>query len=282
MSCYAIADLHLCPEQPLLLKAFVSLVEHLKSGDELFILGDLFNFFIGLDPDDVAQKTVQQALASARSRGVKSYFIRGNRDFLMNRKEASALNMELLPDLTILSRAGKHILFTHGDLFCTNDKQYMSYRRKVSNPLLQFLFRLLPLSRRRRIGQNLRRRSKANAPKRHDSTVYGVVPETMASYCHSTVQTKAASAQAEPTQMSPAIQNTSQVEANPVGVDLIVHGHLHQLGTHRHEINGVHARMVLGAWGKHLSYFRLDDDGKCSLVQDNISESIISPLSCPN
>ena len=193
MACYVIADLHLDVTRPELTQALRTFVASLKPQDELYIIGDLFNFFVGLDPEDIAQQA----------------------------------NLTLLPKLYYLERFSQRLLLTHGDIFCSNDLKYQAYQRKVNNKLLQWLFRRLPLSRRRAIGAKIRQQSASSV--RYQSEIYGVVTQTVAQYCHN--------------------------------VDLLVHGHIHVLGTYHNEVPGLKARYVLGAWGQNLSYFKLDEQG---------------------
>ena len=231
MACYVIADLHLDATRPELSAALERWVAGLAAGDELYIIGDLFNFFVGLDPQDGAQQAVARIMGAARTRGLACYFIHGNRDFLVNQREAAALGLTLLPDLYYLERYGYKLLLTHGDIFCSNDLKYQAYQRKVNNKCLQWLFRRLPLAQRRAIGAQIRRRSAQENQVRRDSAIYGVVPATVGTYC---------------------------VGHEPLTV---VHGHIHVLGQHYDAVPGLAARYVLGAWGHELSYFQLDELG---------------------
>lgn len=228
MACYVIADLHLDARCPQLIAALGSFVARLKAEDELYILGDLFNFFVGLDLQDKAQAEVAKIMAEARARGIACYFIHGNRDFLVSAREAKKLGFTLLPDLYYLERYGQRLLFTHGDIFCSNDLRYQAYQRKVKNKFLQWLFRRLPLSRRRAIGARIRSESAKANSFRYQSEIYGVVSSTVAQYC--------------------------------ANVQLLVHGHIHVLATYQDEAPGL-TRYVLGAWGQNLSYFKLDAEG---------------------
>lgn len=242
MACYIIADLHLQASRPELLQAFSSFVAALKAGDRLYILGDLFNFFIGLDPQDEAQLVVRQVLGQAQERGVASFFVHGNRDFLLTSREAHSLHMTLLPDTWVLSQNGINILLTHGDDFCSNDLAYQRYKRKVSNRCLQFLFRLLPLWKRRQIGHSIRMRSQDMVRSPEERELYGVVPATVAEICAHYVEQHAAT-------------------LSPQRIDYVVHGHIHEFGRHEGECKDLKARLVLGAWGNMLSYCYVGDGG---------------------
>lgn len=255
MALYVIADLHLQEQSPELLQAFHNFVSCLNNDDELYIIGDLFNVYVGLDPEDKAQDLVRTTLNKASSRGVQCFFIHGNRDFLMNTKEAQYFGLQLLPDVTYIS-AGHHIglLLTHGDLLCTNDQAYQAYRRKVSNRLLQWLFRRLPLKKRRQIGHNIRAQSKDAESRYRDPAIYGIAREALERYC------KDYKDQGKP-------------------ISFIVHGHIHEFSSFHNEVTGLTTRFVLGAWGSHYSYFKLDrESGVCALKEEPI-ESLLSELS---
>lgn len=238
MAMYVIADLHLHPKGEILLRAFESFVAKLHHGDQLYILGDLFNFFVGVDPHNQAQQRVRTALGHAQTLGITSYFIRGNRDFLMTAKEAQWLNMTLLTDIALVRFAEGHaVLLTHGDLFCTNDLAYMSYYRKVHNPCLQALFRALPMFLRRKIANNLREQSKHQDRSSKGREFYGVVDQTIDNY---------------------ALEYSQHSQPAPLELPLplLVHGHIHEFGQHGPTTN-VQQRYVVGAWGKNFSYFKL-------------------------
>lgn len=247
MACYIIADLHLQASRPELLQAFRDFVSALKHGDRLYILGDLFNFFIGLDPEDRAQEVVQEVLKQAQERGVESFFVHGNRDFLLNAKDADHLNMQLLPDNFVLKIGPHHILLTHGDDFCSNDLEYQRYKRKVSNKCLQWLFLRLPLKKRRKIGNSIRMRSQDMVRPPHLRELYGVVEKTVDQIC-----ARCAAANKAPC------------------IDYVIHGHIHELGEHIRESSSPKARLVLGAWGEHLSYCYIGDDGVPSLREEKL------------
>ncbi len=243
---YIIADLHLQEQNPELLQAFRDFVGRLHAGDNLYILGDLFNFFVGLDPQDVAQQVVRDTLHQAKMRGVTCFFQHGNRDFLLTAAEAQALNMTLLPDLTVRRIAGLNVLLAHGDDFCSNDASYQRYKRKVSLPCLQGLFRCLPLACRRRIGHNIRNRSEAENFVGRDPAIYGVVVDTVAHYCK-------------------LLQKSDDAP-----VDVVVHGHIHALGQFKSEAGFRFSRYVLGAWGRSLSFCLIDAQRQVSLVEEKL------------
>lgn len=238
MAVFVIADLHLSNSTPDLLEGFTGFINKLKDGDELYIIGDLFNFFVGLDQSNQAQKLVAKVLSQAKERGISSYFIKGNRDFLMTEAEAKSLGLTLCDDICLIEKSGKPIILSHGDLFCTNDLAYQKYYRLVNNKFLQLLFRMLPLFVRRKIASRIREQSKDAHYHRRDPLIYGVVPKS--------------------------IDNIAKdlCDKNNCSNSLVVvHGHIHEFSFFSHEGDFVNSRYVLGAWGNQFSYWAITDDG---------------------
>lgn len=232
MAMYVIADLHLHPQEETLQRAFYAFVSKLHAGDELYILGDLFNVFVGLDKQNKAQCLVKDTLAEAQTLGIKAFFIHGNRDFLMNKREAEWLNMELLDDvsLRLFGKSSYPVMLSHGDIFCTNDLGYMSYFKKVHNPYLQGIFRTLPMFARRRIANLMREQSQNTDRTLKGQEFYGVVDASIDEYASTLSQ--------------------------ELPIPIFVHGHLHDFGEHS-GLTNVLKRYVVGAWGDKFSYFKL-------------------------
>jgi UDP-2,3-diacylglucosamine hydrolase len=155
-----ISDLHLAIERPHTLILF----EHFlgtrpKPGDRLFILGDLFDVWIGGDDDAVLADRVRAALRAASDRGVALFIQRGNRDLVMGRRLMRECGAELLPDCFVTTVAGQPTLLMHGDLLCTDDVDYQKTRRRFRNPLFQWIMLRKSLKERRRILAGRGRRS---------------------------------------------------------------------------------------------------------------------------
>lgn len=256
MSAYVIADLHLSTSTPELLSGFAAFVNTLQPGDELYILGDLFNFFVGLDKYNNAQKLVSYVLKEAALRSITAYFIKGNRDFLMNAAEAKSLGLILLDDIALVKIANKSILLSHGDLFCTNDEGYKRYYRLVNNKILQRLFKLLPMCLRRKIATRIRQQSKESHFHRRDPLIYGVVPNSVASKAQELLANKA--------------QQDPQNWQGFTKVDYVVHGHIHEFKAFHNESAMVDTRYVLGAWGNKFSYWAIDQDGNVSFSEQDL------------
>jgi len=153
-----ISDLHLSPRRPLLTRLFIDFLEQrAPAAARLFILGDLFDAWIGDDDNPLPE--VLGALWRFKAKHRQCLLMRGNRDFLLGRGFARATGCRLIPDPFLLRLNDEPILLMHGDLLCTDDLAYQRFRRRVRNPLVQRLFLWLPLSKRRRIAAQYRQRS---------------------------------------------------------------------------------------------------------------------------
>jgi UDP-2,3-diacylglucosamine hydrolase len=157
-----ISDLHLREERPDLTQRFaVFLADTAAANVEvLFILGDLFEYWIGDDDLDAPfNEEVCNLLRSASDMGPRICFIAGNRDFLIGTRFAAAAGIDLLPETTVVSAGGAATLLMHGDTVCTDDLPYQEFRRMVRSPQWQEAFLDRPLSERRAEVEKLRKRS---------------------------------------------------------------------------------------------------------------------------
>lgn len=219
MSTLFIADLHLCDEEPAITAGFIHFLAHQAvSADALYILGDLFESWIGDDDAGPLHLQIAAAIKTLVNTGVPCYFIHGNRDFLLGKRFASLSGMILLPESQVINLYGRKMLIMHGDTLCTDDTAYLAFREKVHRPWLQTLFLALPLFFRRRIAAKMRASSKtANSSK--SLTIMDVNPQAV-------------------------------VEAlTDHQVQWLVHGHTHRPAIHELVANQQPAfRCVLGAW----------------------------------
>lgn len=155
-----ISDLHLASERPATLALFLQFLrKRPQPGDSLYILGDLFDAWIGDDDDAPLADTVRGALGDLTARGVALFLQRGNRDFMMGKRLARETGAQLLPDPHRMTVAGQPTLLMHGDLLCTDDVAYQKARRKLRNPLFQWLAMRKSLAGRRKMAADYRRRS---------------------------------------------------------------------------------------------------------------------------
>lgn len=155
-----VSDLHLSPENPAMTDCFLRfLIREAPNADALYILGDLFEAWIGDDVQDDFTNTIIEALKNWPK---PLYLMQGNRDFLMGEVFAHKINAKLLPDPTVINLYSVQTLVTHGDLLCTADKSYLRFRKIVHMKWLQKIFMWLPLSVRNKIAGKLRSQSSSH------------------------------------------------------------------------------------------------------------------------
>ena len=218
---YFIADLHLSENRPHLLALFRQFMqEQAPEAEKLYILGDLFDFWIGDDEQSDLISEVQQLIRHLTEQGVPCYFQHGNRDFLIGKKFANACGLTLLPTYQVIDLYGTPTLLCHGDTLCVDDVKYQHYRKKVHQKWRQWLFLHLPLKVRLKIAEKIRAKSRQD--KQLKSTEIMDVNATFVQQMF---------AQFHVTQM--------------------IHGHTHR--QKHHEIPPHFHRIVLGDWGETSS-----------------------------
>lgn len=228
MSVLFISDLHLSPERPEVTRAFLRFLKsRASSAEALYVLGDLFEAWIGDDdPSDLALE-VQSAFARLSNSGVALYVQQGNRDFLLGKRFAANTGAVMLGDETVIEHWGQRALVMHGDSLCTDDIDYQRFRRKSRNPLYKWCLRALPLKRRQKLASDWRARSRA-ANSNKPSAIMDV--------------------------NSDAVDRVMQKH----GVSLLIHGHTHRPDQHsvtRGE------RLVLGDWDSMGWVIEMDKAG---------------------
>lgn len=168
MTTLFISDLHLAPERPEVSRAFFDFLrsDAINAG-ALYILGDLFEAWIGDDDPSELSRMIITALAELHDSGTQLYFQHGNRDFMVGKQFAKETGAVLLPEHHVIDLYGKSVLLLHGDTLCTDDKDYQRFRRRVRNPLGKWILRRLPLKKRLELAAKWRAGSKeinANKP----------------------------------------------------------------------------------------------------------------------
>lgn len=156
------ADVHLGPHGPKTAQAFYQfLTQARQHANALIICGDIFHAWVGADQALDPPNWLAQAIHHFRqiSQDIPIYFMRGNRDFLLDQRFANYVGAQLLPDQIILHTDQQELILTHGDELCTDDVSYQRFRRHVRNPLIQSWFLKLPLHWRLKIAGGLRQRS---------------------------------------------------------------------------------------------------------------------------
>jgi UDP-2,3-diacylglucosamine hydrolase len=221
-----ISDLHLSENTPSVTEGFF---EFLKTAAQelshLYILGDLFEAWVGDDDDSQHAMSVMQKINHATRNGLEIFFIHGNRDFLCGQKFAEQSNLTLLPDPFFLNFFDQKIALSHGDNFCTEDLEYIKFKKEVRSEKWQQEFLQKPLDDRLNIASNMRDASQKNNSNK-DISIMDVTPN--------------------------AIQEFFAEHR----IDLLIHGHTHRPNTH--QINSG-TRIVLGDWHKTGWCLTLDE-----------------------
>jgi len=224
-----ISDLHLSEERPAANERFIGFLEgKARSAEALYILGDLFEYWIGDDDLEAPFNAVMAGMLRALSRqGIRLYVMHGNRDFLMGERFCAATGAELLPDPTVHDIQGVGTLLAHGDTLCTDDLDYQNWRRTARSAEWQREFLAKPRAERRSMILGLRERSKA---------VVQVKPAEIMDVNDAAV--------------AQALQRH--------GVTRLVHGHTHRPGRHGLSVDGRPAeRWVLPDWYGRGGYLEI-------------------------
>lgn len=229
-----ISDLHLSEERPEANERFFRFLEDDAAGaDALYVLGDLFEYWIGDDDVDAPFNAVIAGFFRRLSRaGTRLYFMHGNRDFLVGERFAAATGAALLADPTVIDG----VLLMHGDTLCTGDADYQAWRRTARDPAWQRDFLDKPLAARRATVEGLRAKSKE---------VIG----------------------AKPAEIMDVNDDAVRDALRRHGVSRLVHGHTHRPGVHRLEVDGRRCeRWVLPDWYGRGGYLEIAG-GKPRLVR---------------
>ncbi len=228
-----ISDLHLSVERPATVALLLRFLTEIAAGaDRLYILGDLFDVWLGDDDRSPPIPEVTAAMANLTAGGTRLYLMHGNRDFLIGKQFCLRTGCELLPDPTVIELAGENILLMHGDLLCTNDHTYQQARNEMRSEEFSQEFLAKPLDERALFATEARRKSDATTATLSEEIMdvdQGAVIERMLEH----------------------------------GVRILIHGHTHHLETHEFLLEGeLAARYVLGDWHEDRgSYLCANEQG---------------------
>ena len=211
-----ISDLHLSEDTPHIEQGLVTFLEQEGDIDRLFLLGDIFEAWIGDDDDSPLALRFAEAMKRVADAGTQIYFTRGNRDFLIGQSYLNQFGAKLLGDSVCMEVAGESTLLMHGDLLCSDDVDYLAFRAIAHNPEWQAEMLSKSLDERRALAKQLRTMSKEAASNKardimdvNDDTVRSVIAEH--------------------------------------NVKRLIHGHTHR--PYRHPMHSAE-RIVLGDWNK--------------------------------
>lgn len=227
MTTLFISDLHLEAERPDIAKQFLAFLgTEASEADALYILGDLFEAWVGDDDPNNHYFVIKRALRKLTDSGVAVYFMHGNRDFLIGRDFANETGVKILQDPHRENFYGQKVLLSHGDALCTDDVQYQKIRTMTRDPVWQAKMRAKPLTERLRIATEARRQS---------------LEQTM--------------------NLSMKIMDVNEDEVRKAiikhNVDVLLHGHTHRPAVHAIDLGGRKAkRIVLGDWYQQGSVVR--------------------------
>lgn len=206
--------------------------DHAQQAEALYILGDLFEYWIG--DDDLASpfhRKIVQALAQLAASGVRVYLLHGNRDFLIGPAFAQAASLCLLDEPSLVDLYGVPTLLSHGDTLCSDDVDYQNFRAMVRDPAWQQSFLAQPLAQRKALIEQWRGKSEQEK-KYKEAAIMDVNSDSVAA------------------------------TLREFGYPRLIHGHTHRPAKHLHCVDGhTCERWVLPAWEEEAGYLRCDEGG---------------------
>jgi UDP-2,3-diacylglucosamine hydrolase len=226
-----ISDLHLDPSRPEIIALFGRFIaEEAVHADALYILGDLFEAWIGDDAEDETGQRFIAAMRPLREARRPCFYMHGNRDFLLGERFAKQAGMTMLPDPSVIDLYGTPTLLMHGDTLCADDIAYQKFRKLSRSPQWQRQFLAQTVEQRRAFANQARQESQRHTGDTANLTIMDV----------------------NQTAVVNALQNAK--------AQRLIHGHTHRIGTHQVLADGSLAqRVVLGDWSsqvRHLSVFK--------------------------
>jgi UDP-2,3-diacylglucosamine hydrolase len=227
-----ISDLHIDAAQPAIIEQFLQFLRtEARSAAALYILGDLFETWIGDDAPDPAQSAAIAGLRTLTSSGVPCFVMHGNRDFLLSRRFCEMSGAQLLHDPLIITLYGEPVLVMHGDALCTDDHAYQRLRATVRDADWQRRFLGLPIESRRALAGAARAGSQA-----HTAAMEHAITDVNA--------------------------DSVAMALRAAGTSTLLHGHTHRPAIHALEVDGrPRTRIVLGDWYDQGSVLLWDQRG---------------------
>jgi UDP-2,3-diacylglucosamine hydrolase len=232
MTTLLISDLHLQASKPEIGEQFLSFLGgEATRAEALYILGDLFEYWVGDDDPNPHYAVMKRAIRGLVDAGIPVFFMHGNRDFMIGEQFAEETGVTLLGDPESIELHGEKVLLSHGDALCIDDKHYQQMRLMTRNPEWQAMMRAKPLEERIAIAENARQQSQEYNASLEDDIMdvnQDAVVETVREH----------------------------------GVDILLHGHTHRPAVHEVDLKDRTAiRIVLGDWYEQGSVVRWDENG---------------------
>jgi UDP-2,3-diacylglucosamine hydrolase len=227
-----ISDLHIDAARPAIIEQFLQFLKtEARSAEALYILGDLFESWIGDDAPDPAQSAAIAGLRTLTGSGVPCFVMHGNRDFLLSQRFCGLSGAQLLPDPLIVTLYGEPVLVMHGDALCTDDRAYQRLRATVRDADWQRQFLALPIASRQTLAGAARAGSQA-----HTAAMEHAITDVNA--------------------------DSVAMAFRAAGTSMLLHGHTHRPAVHTLEVDGRPCtRIVLGDWYDQGSVLRWDHNG---------------------
>ncbi len=231
MSTLFIADLHLSGERPRIIRLFRDfLKKDARRADALYILGDLFEAWLGDDAVPLDMIDVLHDINHLTQSGVPVYVMVGNRDFLLGAEFEKMTGCRLLPDPSVVNLYGTDTLLMHGDTLCTDDVDYQAIRKQVRSPQWRQAILARSIEERIQIACEARAESRARTREKSDDIMDVNAQAVVNAFCTH-------------------------------GVNRLIHGHTHRPAVHKSIINGkAVTRIVLGDWYDKASVLRITAD----------------------
>lgn len=228
------SDIHLCPTSPNLTQQYLAhLQEQAQQADAFYILGDLFDYWIGPETATLYPEVI--ACFQTISQSIPVFFMPGNRDFLLSATEVSAWGLQIIPDPCLITHGKKRCLLMHGDLLCTQDVSYQRMRAWIRHNFVQSTFLQLPFFVRQAIARMMRKKSRLSTAKKSRQSMLAT-PHSVYSW----------------------LQQTQ--------CDIFIYGHVHHLQYEvYHDIKSTPVTVLtLDSWEKKTNYATVDLDS-CQL-----------------
>ncbi|MBL0164281.1 MAG: UDP-2,3-diacylglucosamine diphosphatase [Xanthomonadales bacterium] len=220
MTTLFISDLHLDLVRPEIIELFSKFVrEEAVQADALYILGDLFEAWIGDDAEDETGERFVEAMRPMREARKPCFYMHGNRDFLIGERFAKKAGMTLLPDPSVINLYGTPTLLMHGDTLCTDDVAYQAFRKQVRSPEWQRQFLAQSIETRQAFASQARQESQRHTG---DSTNAAIMDVN---------------------------QDAVEAAMSSANVRNLIHGHTHRPALHPFNLDNQPAeRIVLSDW----------------------------------